>query len=132
MNEVFVDSKIGKIHIADEVLAVISGTAASEVEGVIAGANPSHSGDMSARLAKRNFARGVKVTIEDGKVKVDITIIVKYGYKIHQVATQVQSRISTALDTMVGMQTSEVNVNVANLRFERPRQQRRPHEQAKS
>ncbi|MDR2167161.1 MAG: Asp23/Gls24 family envelope stress response protein [Clostridiales bacterium] len=121
MHEIFVNGKIGQIRVADEVLAIISGTAAMEVEGVIAGANPGHSGDMSARFARRNFAKGVKITLEEGKVRVDITIMVKYGYKIHEAAAEVQSRIATALETMVGMQTSEINVNVAGLRLERAR-----------
>jgi len=125
MSNVFVDEKFGEIHISNEVLAVIAGTAASEVEGVIAGANPHHFGDMSARTARRNFAKGVKITLEEGKVKVSITIIIKYGHKIHASAKEVQSRIITALDTMVGMEVSEVNVNVAALRFERPTARRR-------
>jgi len=118
MHEVFVDSKIGQIHIAGEVLAVISGTAAHEVEGVIAGIGL---GNMSSRVARRNFARGVKIAFEGGKVKVDIAIVVKFGYKVHDVAAEVQSRIITALETMVGMQVAEVNVNVASLRFDGPK-----------
>jgi uncharacterized alkaline shock family protein YloU len=121
MQEVSVNGKIGQIRIADEVLAIISGTAAMEVEGVIAGANPGHSGDMSARFAKRNFAKGVKIALDGDKVKVNITIMVKFGHKIHAVAKEVQNRIITALETMVGMQVAEVNVNVAGLRFEKPK-----------
>ncbi|MCL2235909.1 MAG: Asp23/Gls24 family envelope stress response protein [Defluviitaleaceae bacterium] len=119
MNEVSVNGNIGQIRIADEVLAIISGTAALEVNGVMAGSAPSHQGEMSHRFARRNFARGVKITITDEGVKVDITIMVKFGHKIHQVSEEVQKRIATALETMVGMNVCEVNVNVAGLRFEK-------------
>ncbi|MCL2620959.1 MAG: Asp23/Gls24 family envelope stress response protein [Defluviitaleaceae bacterium] len=119
MHEVSVNGNIGQIRIADEVLAIISGTAALEVSGVMSGSAPAHQGEMSARFVRRNFARGVKITpLEDG-VKVDITIMVKFGHKIHQVSEEVQKRITTALETMVGMTVKEVNVNVAGLRFEK-------------
>lgn len=119
MHEVAVNGNIGQIRIADQVLAIISGTAALEVNGVMSGHVPSQQGEMSARFVRRNFARGVKITpLEDG-VKVDITIMVKFGHKIHQVSEEVQKRISTALETMVGMTVKEVNVNVAGLHFDK-------------
>ena len=114
-------SGAGQIHIANEVLSIISGTAAMEVEGVIAGSNPGHQGDMSARFARRNFAKGVKITWEGEKVKVDISIMVKFGYKIHEVSAEVQKRIVAALETMVGKEVKEVNVVVAGLRFDKQR-----------
>ncbi|MCL2855333.1 MAG: Asp23/Gls24 family envelope stress response protein [Defluviitaleaceae bacterium] len=122
MHEVSVNGGIGQIRIADEVLAIISGTAALEVNGVIAGSHPAGQGEMSARFARRNFARGVKIGLLDDGVKVDITIMVKFGHKIHQVSEEVQKRIKTALETMVGMTVKEVNVNVAGMRFEKTAQ----------
>ena len=121
MHEVLVNSKNGQVHIADEVLAIISGTAAMEVEGVVTGNAP----NMSSRVARRNFARGVKITVDEGKVKVSMAIVVKYGYKLHEVAAKVQERVRTALETMVAMKVTEVNVNVASLRFEKAQQKRR-------
>jgi uncharacterized alkaline shock family protein YloU len=118
MQEILSNGCSGQISISNEVLAIISGTAALEVDGVITGAY-AHQGDMSAGRAKKNFAKGVKITLEEDKVKVDISIMVKYGYKIHQISEDVQKRIVTAIETMVGMQVSEVNVNVVGLKFEK-------------
>ena len=116
MHEVSVNGHVGQIQIANEVLAIISGTAALEVEGV----RPNlFIGEVSARFVKRNFARGVKITVADDKVVVDIAIIVKFGYKIHIVSEEVQKRIKTALETMVGMKVKEVNVNVIGVQFEK-------------
>ena len=120
MQEVFVNSKNGQIHISSEVLAVISGTAALEVDGVISSLS---SGNMSSRVAKRNFARGVKISFdEEGKIKVGMNIAVKSGHKLHEVANQVQERVSTALETMAGYKVSGVNVNVSSMHFEKPAQ----------
>ena len=120
MEEILVNGCKGQVSISNEVLAVISGTAALEVDGVITGVY-AHSVDMSAGRAKKNFAKGVKVTLEEETVKVDISIMVKFGHKIHQVSEEVQKRIASAIETMVGMQVSEVNVNVVGLKFEKPR-----------
>ena len=117
MHEVSVNGQIGQIHISNEVLAIISGTAALEVDGVVA----SHSvSDPSGRFAKRNFSRGVKIAINEGKVSVDISVIVKFGFQIHRVSEEVQKRVITALETMVGMMVKEVNVNIVGVQFEKP------------
>jgi uncharacterized alkaline shock family protein YloU len=123
MQEILTNGCTGQVSVSNEVLAVISGTAALEVDGVITGAYAQH-GDMSAGRAKKNFAKGVKITLDEGKVKVDISIMIKFGHKIHQVSEEVQKRIATALETMVGMQVSEVNVSVVGLKFEKPARKR--------
>ena len=119
MQEVLIDSKIGQIRIVNEVLAIISGTAALEVDGVISGFS---SGSMSSRVAKRNFARGVKIGIAEAGIKVDVSIAVKNGYKLHEVAANVQERVTTALETMAGVNVAGVNVAVATMQFDKPKQ----------
>ena len=117
MHEFSVNGQSGQIQIANEVLAIVSGTAALEVEGVAA----SHSvSDASGRFAKRNFSRGVKITLNDGIVNVDLAIIVKFGHQIHSVSEEVQRRVKTALETMVGITVAEVNVNVVGVHFDKP------------
>ena len=117
MHEVSVNSQSGQIQISNEVLAIVSGTAALEVEGVAA----SHSvSDASGRFARRNFSRGVKIVMRDDVVSVNIAIVVKFGHKIHAVCEEVQKRVKTALETMVGMTVKEVNVNVVGVHFDKP------------
>jgi len=117
MHEISVNGQSGQIQIANEVLAIVCGTAALEIEGVAA----SHSvSDASGRFAKRNFARGVKIALKDNVVSVDLAIIVKFGHQIHTVSEEVQRRVKTALETMVGMTVKEVNVNVVGVHFDKP------------
>ena len=117
MHEVSVSSQSGQIKIANEVLAIVSGTAALEVEGVAA----SHSvSNASGRFAKRNFSRGVKIAMKNDVVCVDLAIIVKFGHNIHVVSEEVQKRVKVALETMVGMTVKEVNVNVVGVHFDKP------------
>lgn len=117
MREITVGGQIGRIQISNEVLALISGTAALEVEGVVG--HMVNEAPSRTRFAKRNFGRGVKITVAQEKVTVDISIFVKFGYKIHAISEEVQKRIKLALETMVGMKVKEVNVNVVGIQFEK-------------
>ena len=119
MNKLSVISgKNGQISISGEVLAIIAGTAALEVEGVVAAFSPGGQTHMSARVARRNFAKGVKVSFDEGGIaKIDISIMVKFGFKIYKVSEEVQKRAIAALETMTGIDIKEVNVHVVGLRF---------------
>ena len=75
------EEKIGKISIADGVVASIAGIAAIEVEGV-SKLTGNISKELVAKLGKKNLANGVKVEITDGNVVVDVSLEVEW-YK-HQ------------------------------------------------
>ncbi|MBO5727975.1 MAG: Asp23/Gls24 family envelope stress response protein, partial [Oscillospiraceae bacterium] len=80
--------ELGNIHISEEVLAVIAGAAALEVEGVSALASGSR--DISELLGKKNLTRGIHVQVEGECVQVELAIMVKYGYTVLEVARAVQ------------------------------------------
>ena len=63
----------------------------------------------------KNLSKGVKVTMEEGLVHVDIMLNVKYGYSIKSVSEQVQNRVSQQIETMTGLVVPEVNVRVAGV-----------------
>ena len=75
------EEKIGKISIADGVVASIAGIAAIEVEGV-SKLTGNISKELVAKLGKKNLANGVKVEIADGNVSVDLSLEVEYGTSI--------------------------------------------------
>jgi len=116
MHEISVSGQSGQIKIANEVLAIVAGTAALEVEGVVA----NHSiYDAYGRFARRNFSRGVKITANEDATIVDLAVIVKFGHQIPKVSEEVQKRVKTALETMVGMAIKEVNVNIVGVHFDK-------------
>ena len=120
MNELSVNSQIGQIQIANEVLAIIAGTATHEVDGVVS----NYSASESSRFAKRNFTKGIKVYNNQDKIVIDISIVIKFGYQLHKVAEEVQARVKTAMETMVGMDIKEINVNAVGVLFEKPQKQK--------
>ena len=107
----------GKIVFADDVVATIAFLAAGEVEGVHAMIGTTMEG-LSEKLGKKNYTKGVKVEVGSEECACDITIVVKYGYRIQAVAQKVQEEIKNAIETMTGLRVVEVNVNVNSIYFE--------------
>ncbi len=107
----------GKIVFAEDVVATIAYLAACEVEGVHAMIGTTMEG-LSEKLGKKNYTKGVKVEVGSEECACDITIVVKYGYRIQEVALKVQQEIKNAIETMTGLKVVEVNINVNGIFFE--------------
>ncbi len=104
-----------QVVISNDVIAVVAGTAAQEVEGVRA---VKKIGDIYEIMGRKHLPRGVKLTVTENGVDVDITILVKHGVKIYDVCLQVQKRVRTAIETMTGLTVGSVNVAVAGIALE--------------
>ena len=111
-------NNVGQIQIADEVISIIAGTAAQEVDGVF-GAVGNFTGDLVEILGKKNFSKGVKIVVDENKVTVDLTLIVKFGFKIPEVAAGVQKKVKDAIETMTGLSVTETNVSIAGVQMEK-------------
>ena len=104
-------NSLGAIRIADEVVSIIAGLAATEVDGV-AGMSGGLVGGIAEMLGRKNFAKGVKVEVGEKEAAVDLYIIVKYGVRIPDVALAVQENVKQAIETMTGLTVVEVNIHV--------------------
>ena len=100
------------IKIADDVIAVIAGAAASEVPGVSAMAGGFAGGISEVFSGKKNFAKGIKVEAGEKETRIDVNIIVEYGVRIPDVAFEIQSRVKKAVESMTGLKVVDVNVHV--------------------
>ena len=106
--------ELGSIKIANEVVAVIAGLAASEVDGV-AGMSGGITEGWSELCGKKNLARGVKVEVGEKEAAVDLNVVVRYGAVIPEVCTSVQQNVKRAIEIMTGLDVVEVNVHVTNV-----------------
>lgn len=107
----------GTIKYANEVIAIIAGVAASEVDGI---AGMCTSGGISDIIGRnRNITRGVKVEIGSEEASVELYIIVEYGSPIQKVASDVQESVRKAIETMTGLKVINVDVHVQGVSFER-------------
>ena len=104
---------LGEVQIAEEVITIIAGLAATEVEGVCSmGGNITK--ELVSRLGMKNLSKGVRIEVdEEDKVQVYVTINIAYGYAIPEVSRNVQEKIKSAIENMTGLEVSGVNVRIA-------------------
>ena len=82
------DDNLGEVNIADEVVTIIAGLAATEVEGI-----SSMAGNITNELVSK----------------------LAYGYAIPEISEKVQEKIKTAIETMTGLSVKAVNVRIASV-----------------
>lgn len=110
-NEIAIEGS-DEIKIADDVVAVIAGKAASEVSGVYEMAGGFAGGISEVFSGKKNLAKGIKVEVGEKETKIDVNIIVEYGIRIPDVAFEIQNKVKSAVESMTGLKVLEVNVHV--------------------
>ena len=110
--------ELGNIHISEEVLAAISAAATLEVEGVSA-LSANLGSDLAELLGKKHLTKGIHVQLEEEKVKVELSVLMNYGYTIPEVGKAVQDGVKSAVESMTGLDVSEVNVTVTGIAFEK-------------
>lgn len=104
------------ITYANEVVAIIAGVAAGEVEG-IAGMCSVSGIDILGR--NKNITKGVKVEIGTEEASVDLYIVVEYGTPIQKAAQDAQENVRKAIETMTGLHVVRVDVHVQGVSFEK-------------
>ena len=108
------EDKIGEIRVADDVVSIIAGLAATEVEGVSSMAG-NITNEIVAKTGIKNLSKGVHVDVMDGIVTVELDLNIKYGYAIPEVSGNVQERVRTAIETMTGLEVGTINVRIASV-----------------
>lgn len=111
------DGKLGAVQIADEVVAIIAGLAATEVDGVASMAG-NVTNELVSKLGMKNLSKGVKVSVIEGKVNVALALNLSYGYSIPATSAKVQDRVKTAIENMTGLEVVEVNIRIAGVDME--------------
>lgn len=107
----------GEVVIADEVVAVIAGLAAMEVDGVASMAGDA-TRELISKIGRKNLSKGVKVDILEGVVTVAMALNLKYGFNIMAVSGKVQEKVKAAVENMTGLTVADVNVRVAGIEVE--------------
>ncbi len=111
------ENVMGEVRIADEVVAIIAGLAATEVDGVASMAG-NITNEIVSKLGMKNLSRGVKVDVLEGIVTVSLALTLKYGYSIMDVSATVQEKVKSAIENMTGLTVADVNIRVAGVDME--------------
>ena len=108
---------IGEVQIADEVVAIIAGLAATEVNGVASMAG-NITNELVSKLGMKNLSKGVKVEVTEEHVSVNMALNLKYGYSIPDVCEKVQEKVKNAIENMTGLTVLDVNIKIAGVSME--------------
>lgn len=106
----------GDVYISEEVLEMIAGAAALEVEGVTGLAGGSVSDQI---LGRKKLSKGITILWESDNITVNISIQIRYGSIIPEVAKKVQEAIMSSVEATSGLHVAAVNVRVGGVAFEK-------------
>ena len=117
---IYDDNTVGTVQIADEVVAIIAGLVATEVDGVASmGGNITN--ELVGKLGMKSLSKGVKVEVLEGVVSVRLALNIKYGYSIPDTSQKVQEKVKAAIENMTGLEVADVNVSIADVVLEQSR-----------
>lgn len=102
---------IGSVRISNDVVAIVSGVAATEIKGVI-GMSGGITGGITELLGMKNLSKGVKVEVNGSDTNIDLYLVVEYGSNIAEVGKKVQDNVKSTVETMTGLNVLNVNVNI--------------------
>lgn len=105
------NNSIGVIKISDDVITVIAGIAAQDINGVypLFGINTNNS------LDKKSISKGIKVNVDNNKTIIDINVAVDYGIRIPYVIKELQENVKNQIETFTGVKIQEINVYVQKI-----------------
>jgi uncharacterized alkaline shock family protein YloU len=106
--------EIGDIRVSEEVVAIIAGIAATEVEGVSSMAG-NITNEIVSKLGMKNLSKGIFVEVLDEEIKVDVALNIAYGYAIPEISAKVQERVKTSVENMTGLTVAVVNIRIASV-----------------
>ena len=108
------DENLGEVKIADEVVAIIAGLAAMEVDGV-ASLSGNATRELISKLGMKSLSKGVKVDVLEGIVTVSLKLNLKYGYNVMDICQKVQEKVKAAIENMTGLTVADVNIRIAGV-----------------
>ncbi|MBQ7839059.1 MAG: Asp23/Gls24 family envelope stress response protein [Lachnospiraceae bacterium] len=108
------DENIGTVRIADEVVAMIASLAATEVEGVSSMAG-NISNELMSKVGVKNLTKGVKVEVFGSDVRVELAVLMEYGYNIPATSQKLQERVKNSIENMTGLNVTDVNIRIAGV-----------------
>lgn len=108
------DVRLGRVEISPAVIEVIAGIAASEVSGV-SEMRGSFATGVVERFGKKSHSKGVKVELTQNGIFINLSVVLKYGVSIPEVAQNLQTKIKQTLKNMLALDVKEINIHVLGI-----------------
>ncbi len=112
-----INTDLGKILIAEEVIENIAGLSAMECYGLVGMSSRNMQDGIADLLGLDNLSKGVSVEIDEDKVSIGLNIVVEYGTNIHEVANNIIERVKYTLKNRVGIEVDKIDINVQGVRI---------------
>lgn len=116
------NNDFGQVKISNDVISTIAGLAALEIEGIETNTT------LTDKLFKNN---GVKIQVEEEEVSLDVMVMVEYGVSIPDIAFKIQENVKNTVETMTGLNVSQVNIHVQGISFKKEKAEREESKQTK-
>jgi uncharacterized alkaline shock family protein YloU len=105
---------LGKIRIHKNVIASIASIAAVEIDGIKRIGGDFKSGILE--LIGKKALMAIKVEIDKNEeIRVEVPLVIKYGFNIPDIANKVQENIRDALEKMTSLSIKYININVQGI-----------------
>ncbi|NLA27594.1 MAG: Asp23/Gls24 family envelope stress response protein [Firmicutes bacterium] len=102
------------VRISPEVIGIVTGIAAGEVEG-IAGMSGGIVGGIAEKLGRKDFSKGIKVRLEGEKVSLDLSVVVDYGVRIMETAKKLKDKVRSTVEEVTGLPVAVINIHVIGI-----------------
>lgn len=109
---------LGTVKVSDEVIATIAGVAATQVEGVVGMSEGIVDGIAKLLTGSQQLTKGVKVDLGEEEANLDLSIVIKYGISIPEIAAKVQENVKKAVENMTGLKAVKVNLYIQGVQVE--------------
>ncbi|ERK57210.1 hypothetical protein HMPREF1983_01177 [Gemella bergeri ATCC 700627] len=112
-----INNELGVVSISDDVISSVAGGTAVSCYGIIGMASKNQVKDgIIEILRKENYSKGIVVKREDEKLVIDLYIIVMYGTKISEIASNVQSSVKYQIEKTLGVKVDSVNIYIQGIK----------------
>lgn len=106
----------GKIEVSPKAISHLAYRAATRSYGVVGLASRHARPGWAELLRREEVSKGVEVSFSDGKVIINLYVILEYGTRISEVARNIMSNVKFALESSLGIPVVQVNVTVQGIR----------------
>lgn len=105
--------EIGSLHISETVIEKIAQLVVDEVDGVFSMApSPMKLKDL---LFSSEKYKPIRLNISGGVAQIDLYVILKAGYRMKEVAENIQEYVKDAVQNMASVAVSKVNVYLCGI-----------------
>lgn len=105
----------GRVSIADGAIVTIIHEAVLACYGIVDMEPRSLGSAISRKLGFSSEARGIDISVDDGKVSIELSVVMEYGTPIFTVASNVMQAVTFQVERVLGLDVARVNVNVEGL-----------------